>query len=107
MKVADLNLPKYIPVTMAARWTGLPIDHLRAMADRGEFARRHFTNKDGRQRDFFEVTALREALASLPGEPERLKAEREFADWQSSGRRVGRRRPAGQDSRRGSSAASG
>ena len=100
-------LPRFIRATKVAKLTGLPIDHLRAMADRGTFARRHLTTgENGQQQDFFRIDEVLDWLPKLPGDPKALAASREFADWQAAGRRVGRRRPAGQSRQRGSTASS-
>lgn len=97
------ELPEFIRVTMAARLSKLSLDRLRALADRGQFARRYILGG----LDYFKVSDFLDALEKLPGDPKRLREERDFLDWQAAGRPVHRRRPAGQGSRRADTAASG
>lgn len=96
------DLPEFIRVTMAARLSRLSVDRLRALADRGQFTRRYIL--DGL--DYFKVSDFLAAIEALPGDPKRLREERDFLDWQAAGRPVHRRRPAGQGSRRADTSAS-
>ena len=97
------DLPEFIRVTMAARLSRLSLERLRALADRGEFARRYILGG----LDYFKVPEFLDAVEKLPGDPKRLRDERDFLDWQAAGRPVHRRRPAGRGSRRADTAASG
>lgn len=98
-----MTLPEFIRVTMAARLSRLSLERLRTLADRGEFARRFILD----DLDYFKVSEFLDAIEKLPGDPKRLRDEREFLDWQAAGRPVHRRRPASQGSRRADTAASG
>jgi len=92
-----VSLPEFIRVTMAARLSRLSLDRLRTLADRGHFARRYILGG----LDYFKVDEFLDAVVKLPGDPKRLRDERDFLDWQAAGRPVHRRRPASQGSRRG------
>ena len=96
-----IDLPTYIRVTEAAERIGWPADRLREMSDAGKLPKR--VRPYGRD-DYFDLDALKAALAALPSvtaAADRARTARDLADQAAAGRghRVRRRRARGSNAR--------